>query len=39
VATASVVVNSITKVLGAPPGLHTMLTLPIPSWSARAAAP
>jgi 2,4-diaminopentanoate dehydrogenase len=33
VATASVVVNSIPKVLGAPPGLHTMLTLPIPSWS------
>jgi 4-hydroxy-tetrahydrodipicolinate reductase len=38
VATASVVVNSIPKVLVAPPGLHTMLTLPIPSWSARASA-
>jgi hypothetical protein len=39
VATASVVVNSIPKVLAAPPGLHTMLTLPIPSWSARVTAP
>jgi hypothetical protein len=36
IATVSVVVNSIPKVLAAPPGLHTMLTLPIPSWSARA---
>jgi hypothetical protein len=35
IATASVVVNSIPKVLAAPPGLHTMLSLPIPSWSAR----
>jgi 4-hydroxy-tetrahydrodipicolinate reductase len=34
IATASVVVNSIPKVLAAPPGLHTMLTLPIPSWRA-----
>jgi hypothetical protein len=35
IATASVVVNSIPKVLAAPAGLHTMLTLPIPSWRAR----
>ena len=34
IATASVVVNSIPRVLAAPPGLHTMLTLPIPSWTA-----
>jgi 4-hydroxy-tetrahydrodipicolinate reductase len=33
IATASVVVNSIPKVLAAPPGLHTMLSLPIPSWT------
>ena len=39
IATASVVVNAIPKVLAAPPGLHTMLTLPIPSWSARPTAP
>ena len=32
IATASVVVNSIPKVLAAPPGLHTMLSLPLPSW-------
>jgi 4-hydroxy-tetrahydrodipicolinate reductase len=32
VATASITVNSIPKVLGASPGLHTMRTLPIPSW-------
>ena len=32
VATASITVNSIPKVLQAPPGLHTMRTLPIPSW-------
>jgi 4-hydroxy-tetrahydrodipicolinate reductase len=31
VATASIVVNSIPKVLSAPPGLHTMRDLPIPS--------
>ena len=33
VATASITVNSIPKVLEAPPGLHTMRTLPIPSWA------
>jgi len=32
VATASIVVNSIPKVLGAAPGLHTMLDLPLPSF-------
>lgn len=32
VATASITVNSIPKVLGAAPGLHTMRTLPIPSF-------
>ena len=32
VATASITVNSIPKVLAAAPGLHTMRTLPIPSW-------
>lgn len=32
VATASITVNSIPKVLEAPPGLHTMRTLPIPSF-------
>ena len=32
VATASIAVNSIPKVLQAPPGLHTMRSLPIPSW-------
>lgn len=32
VATASIAVNSIPKVLAASPGLHTMRTLPIPSW-------
>lgn len=32
VATASITVNSIPKVLAAPPGLHTMRSLPIPSW-------
>jgi 4-hydroxy-tetrahydrodipicolinate reductase len=36
IATASMVVNSIPKVLAAPPGLHTMLSLPIPSWFERA---
>jgi 4-hydroxy-tetrahydrodipicolinate reductase len=35
VATVSMIVNSIPKVLAAPPGLHTMLTLPIPSWSSQ----
>jgi len=32
VATASIVVNSIPKVLGAAPGLHDMLDLPLPSF-------
>jgi 2,4-diaminopentanoate dehydrogenase len=32
VATASIVVNSIPKVLNAPPGLHTMRDLPLPSF-------
>jgi 2,4-diaminopentanoate dehydrogenase len=32
VATASIAVNSIPKVLTASPGLHTMRDLPIPSW-------
>src|SRR5262249_47143753 len=32
-ATASLVVNSIAKVLAASPGLHTMLELPLPSFS------
>jgi 2,4-diaminopentanoate dehydrogenase len=32
VATASIAVNSIPKVLAAAPGLHTMRDLPIPSW-------
>jgi hypothetical protein len=32
VATASITVNSIPKVLQAAPGLHTMRSLPIPSW-------
>jgi 2,4-diaminopentanoate dehydrogenase len=32
VATASIVVNSIPRVLNAPPGLHTMRDLPLPSF-------
>jgi len=32
IATTSIAVNSIAKVLHAPPGLHTMRSLPIPSW-------
>ncbi len=32
IATTSIAVNSIPKVLQAPPGLHTMRSLPIPSW-------
>ena len=32
IATASIVVNSIPKVLGAAPGLHTMRDLPLPSF-------
>jgi 4-hydroxy-tetrahydrodipicolinate reductase len=33
VATASIVVNTIPKVLAAPPGLHTMRTLALPSFA------
>ncbi|HJO39082.1 MAG: hypothetical protein QGG24_04905 [Vicinamibacterales bacterium] len=33
IATASITVNSIPKVLAAPPGLHTMRDLPIPSFA------
>jgi len=32
VATAAIAANSIPKVVAAPPGLHTMLSLPIPSF-------
>src|SRR5262249_35225922 len=32
IATASIVVNSLPKILEAPPGLHTMRDLPIPSF-------
>ncbi len=32
IATASIVVNSIPKVLSAAPGLHTMRDLPLPSF-------
>lgn len=32
IATASIAVNSVPKVLSATPGLHTMRSLPIPSW-------
>jgi 4-hydroxy-tetrahydrodipicolinate reductase len=32
IATASIVVNSIQRVLDAPPGLHTMRSLPLPSF-------
>ena len=32
IATASITVNSIPKVIAAAPGLHTMRSLPIPSW-------
>lgn len=32
IATASILVNSLPKVIDAPPGLHTMRTLPIPSF-------
>jgi 4-hydroxy-tetrahydrodipicolinate reductase len=35
IATASIAVNSIPAVLEAPPGLHTMRSLPIPSWFGR----
>lgn len=37
VATASMVINSIPKVLSASPGLHTMLDLPLPSFYAGGA--
>jgi|SRR5581483_2219542 len=38
-ATASIVVNSIPKVLAAPPGLHTMRDLPLPSfWPGRLSS-
>jgi hypothetical protein len=33
VATVSITVNSIPKVLAAPPGLHTMRTLALPSFA------
>jgi 2,4-diaminopentanoate dehydrogenase len=36
IATTSIAVNSVPKVLEAPPGLHTMRTLPIPSWFNRS---
>jgi 4-hydroxy-tetrahydrodipicolinate reductase len=41
IATASITVNSIPKILEAAPGLHTMRSLPIPSFfgSATARAP
>jgi 4-hydroxy-tetrahydrodipicolinate reductase len=32
VATASIVVNSLPKILGVAPGLHTMRDMPIPSY-------
>jgi 4-hydroxy-tetrahydrodipicolinate reductase len=35
VATASITVNSIPKVIEAPPGLHTMRSLPIPSFAGK----
>ena len=35
IATTAIAVNSIPKVLAAPPGLHTMRSLPIPSWFSR----
>ena len=38
IATAALVVNSIPKIMGAAPGLHTMLDLPLPSFfSGRSA--
>ena len=39
IATASVTVNTIPRVLAAPPGLQTMRDLPIPSWWSGASAP
>lgn len=38
IATASILVNSLPKVIDAPPGLHTMRTLPIPSFFRGTAA-
>ena len=38
IATASIVVNSLPKVIDAKPGLHTMRTLPIPSFFRGAVA-
>jgi 4-hydroxy-tetrahydrodipicolinate reductase len=38
IATAAIVVNSIPKVLAAPPGLHTMRTLPLPSFFGTSSA-
>jgi 4-hydroxy-tetrahydrodipicolinate reductase len=35
IATASIAVNSVPRVLEASPGLHTMRSLPIPSWFSR----
>jgi 4-hydroxy-tetrahydrodipicolinate reductase len=32
IATASIVVNSLPKILDVPPGLHTMRDMPIPSF-------
>jgi 4-hydroxy-tetrahydrodipicolinate reductase len=32
IATASITVNSIPKILDVPPGLHTMRDMPIPSF-------
>jgi 2,4-diaminopentanoate dehydrogenase len=34
IATASIVVNSLSKILEVPPGLHTMRDMPLPSFSA-----
>jgi 4-hydroxy-tetrahydrodipicolinate reductase len=37
VATSSIVLNSIRPLLAAPPGLHTMATIPLVSWTAPRA--
>jgi len=37
-ATVSIVVNSISKLINAPPGLHTMRDLPLPSFFAGRSA-
>jgi hypothetical protein len=39
IATASIVINSIPKVLGAPPGLRTMRDLPLPSFFSGRQSP